>query len=105
MEEIVADDNDDNDDDTMALSELQTLEMAYLPKLKGICAKVLISNALESFTIDDCHQLKKLPFSMHNLPCALKEINVSSKYWWDALEWDHPQTKDHFQHCLHITKF
>ncbi|KAJ8628477.1 hypothetical protein MRB53_021784 [Persea americana] len=81
-----------------ALKSLESLEGLYiydLPELKGICSRVLICNALETISIKDCPELKKLPFCVDNLPCALKEIRVL-KEWWDAVEWDHPRTKAHF---------
>ncbi|RWR88077.1 Disease resistance protein [Cinnamomum micranthum f. kanehirae] len=112
MEEIVVEEeemgkgrNEDKSSVTMTLSQLQTLRIFNLPNLKIISSRVLICNALETIIIDKCRQLKKLPFCMHNLPSALKQIKVGTdeKEWWDTLEWDHPQTKAHFQSLLKFT--
>lgn len=93
--------NDHNN--TMPLSQLQTLLVERLPKLESISSRALLTcNALKTITIEECPQLKKLPFSMHNLPSALKDVKASSKEWWDGLEWDHPQTKAHFQLYLKV---
>ncbi|RWR88073.1 putative disease resistance protein isoform X1 [Cinnamomum micranthum f. kanehirae] len=113
MEEIVAEEeemgkgiNEDKSSVTMTLSQVQTLRIFNLPNLKIISSRVLICNALETIIIDKCRQLKKLPFCMHKyLPSALKQIKVGTdeKEWWDTLEWDHPQTKAHFQSLLKFT--
>ncbi|XXG70441.1 hypothetical protein AAC387_Pa06g3203 [Persea americana] len=101
MKEIVAEEEEmgitreDNNNAMLILSQLQGLYIYDLPELKGICSRVLICNALETISIEDCPELKKLPFCVDNLPCALKEIRVL-KEWWDAVEWDHPRTKAHF---------
>ncbi|KAJ8628464.1 hypothetical protein MRB53_021771 [Persea americana] len=112
MEEIVAEEeemeegrNEDESSMTMTLSQLQTLRILELPNLKSISSRVLICNALKTIVIEGSHQLKKLPFCVNNLPSALKPIKVWSddKEWWDTLEWDHPQTKAHFQSLLKFT--
>ncbi|RWR88011.1 putative disease resistance protein isoform X1 [Cinnamomum micranthum f. kanehirae] len=101
MKEIVGGEEEmeiTREDDTNAmlkLSQLHSLEIIDLRELKGICSRVLICNALEIICIGCCPELKKLPFSVDNLPCALKEIK-GEKEWWDAVEWDHPRTKAHF---------
>ncbi|XXG70415.1 hypothetical protein AAC387_Pa06g3182 [Persea americana] len=111
MDEIVAEEeemekgrNEDRSSMTMTLSQLQTLRILKLPNLKSISSRVLNCNALETISIARCRQLKKLPFRVHNLPSALKQIKVwtGDKEWWDTLEWDwdHPQTKAHFQSLL-----
>ncbi|KAJ8628500.1 hypothetical protein MRB53_021807 [Persea americana] len=101
MKEIVGEEEEtgitreDDNNAMLILSQLQSSEIERLPELKGICSRVLICNALEIISIQACPKLKKLPFSMDNLPCALKEIRVQKKRW-DAMEWDHPRTKAHF---------
>ncbi|KAJ8628489.1 hypothetical protein MRB53_021796 [Persea americana] len=101
MKEIVGEEEEmgitreDDNNAMLILSQLQSLKIIGLPELKGICSRVLICNALETISIEDCLDLKKLPFCVDNLPCALKEIK-GHKQCWDALEWDHPQTKAHF---------
>ncbi|RWR80042.1 putative disease resistance protein isoform X1 [Cinnamomum micranthum f. kanehirae] len=112
MEEIVAEEeekvigkNEDKSSMTMPLSRLQTLSILELPNLRSISSRVLICNALETVFIESCPDLKKLPFCVHNLPSALKQIKVHTwdQEWWDTLEWDHPQTKAHFQSLLKFT--
>ncbi|RWR88081.1 putative disease resistance protein isoform X1 [Cinnamomum micranthum f. kanehirae] len=85
MEEIVAEEeemekgrNEDKRNMTMKLSQLRTLRILDLPNLKIISSRVLICNALETIIIDKCRHLKKLPFCIHNLPSALKQIKDSS---------------------------
>ncbi|RWR88082.1 putative disease resistance protein isoform X1 [Cinnamomum micranthum f. kanehirae] len=112
MEEIVAEEeemekgrNEDKSNMTMTPSQLRTLRIFKLPNLKSISSRVLICNALETIIIEKCCELKKLPFCVHNLPSALKQIKVSTdeKELWDTLEWDHPQTEAHFQSVLKFT--
>ncbi|RWR88037.1 putative disease resistance protein isoform X1 [Cinnamomum micranthum f. kanehirae] len=93
-EEMVITREDDNNA-MLILSQLQSLTISNLRELKGICSRVLICNALETIDIKFCDELKKLPFSVDNLPCALKKIK-GEKEWWDAVEWDDPQTRAHF---------
>ncbi|RWR88064.1 putative disease resistance protein isoform X1 [Cinnamomum micranthum f. kanehirae] len=103
MEEIVGEEeemgitSEDDNNAMLILSQLQSLYIDYLPELKGIFSGVFICNALETITIDSCPELKKLPFSVDNLPCTLKEF-IGEEEWWDALEWDHPRTKAHFDY-------
>ncbi|RWR88056.1 putative disease resistance protein isoform X1 [Cinnamomum micranthum f. kanehirae] len=101
MKEIVGEEEEmgitreDDNNAMLILSQLQSLTISNLRELKGICSRVLICNALETIDIGGCPKLKKLPFSVDNLPCALKEIK-GQKGWWDAVEWGHPQTRAHF---------
>ncbi|RWR88041.1 putative disease resistance protein isoform X1 [Cinnamomum micranthum f. kanehirae] len=101
MKEIVGEEEEmgitreDDNNAMLILSQLQRLCIHDLPELKGICSRVFICNALETIDIFRCLELKKLPFSVDNLPCALKEIKAE-KEWWDSVEWDHPRTKAHF---------
>ncbi|RWR88053.1 putative disease resistance protein isoform X2 [Cinnamomum micranthum f. kanehirae] len=101
MKEIVGEEEEmgitreDDNNAMLILSQLQSLTIDLLPELKGIFSGVFICNALETITIASCPELKTLPFSVDNLPCALKEIK-GEKEWWDAVEWDHPRTKAHF---------
>ncbi|RWR88070.1 putative disease resistance protein isoform X1 [Cinnamomum micranthum f. kanehirae] len=101
MKEIVGEEEEmgitraDDNNAMLILSQLQSLTISNLRELKGICSRVLICNALETIDIGGCPKLKKLPFSVDNLPCALKEIK-GKKRWWDAVEWDDPQTRAHF---------
>ncbi|XXG70458.1 hypothetical protein AAC387_Pa06g3215 [Persea americana] len=112
MEDIVAEEegmekgrNEDKSSMTMTLSQLQTLRIFQLPNLKSIPSRVLICDALETIIIGRCRQLKKLPFYVHNLASALKQIRVLrvDEEWWDTLEWDHPQIKAHYQSLLKFT--
>ncbi|RWR88047.1 disease resistance-like protein [Cinnamomum micranthum f. kanehirae] len=101
MKEIVGEEEEmgitreDDNNAMLKLSQLRRLYIHDLPELKGICSRVFICNALETITIGSCPELKTLPFSVDNLPCALKEIKGEEE-WWDAVEWDHPRTKAHF---------
>ncbi|RWR88007.1 putative disease resistance protein isoform X1 [Cinnamomum micranthum f. kanehirae] len=103
MKEIVGEEEEmgitreDDNNAMLILSQLQSLVIRNLQQLKGICSGVLICNALETIDIKFCPELKKLPFSVDNLPCALKEIG-GEKGWWDDLKWDHPQIKAHFDY-------
>ncbi|KAJ8628499.1 hypothetical protein MRB53_021806 [Persea americana] len=105
MKEIVGEEEEmgitreDDNNAMLILSQLQSLKISRMSKLKGICSRVLICNALETISIDCCPELKNLPFSVDNLPSALKEIRVGiwDEKWWDALEWDDAQTKAHFE--------
>ncbi|RWR75117.1 putative disease resistance protein isoform X1 [Cinnamomum micranthum f. kanehirae] len=93
-EEIEEARNDDKN--SMELSQLQSLKMWSLPKLKSICSGVLTCNALETVDVQGCPELKKLPFSVHNLPCALRKI-IGGDEWWNALKCNDSKTKDYFQ--------
>ncbi|RWR88063.1 putative disease resistance protein isoform X1 [Cinnamomum micranthum f. kanehirae] len=101
MKEIVGEEEEmgitrtDDNNAMLILSQLQSLVIYNLQDLKGICSGVLICNALETIDIASCPELKTLPFSVDNLPCALKERRGKEE-WWDAVEWDHPRTKAHF---------
>lgn len=92
MEEIVREEEEMN---TMELSQLQSLKMWRLPKLKSICSSVLTCNALVTVDVQGCPELKKLPFSVHSLP-ALRKI-IGGDEWWVDLKWNDSKIKDHFQ--------
>ncbi|KAL5715236.1 hypothetical protein ACHQM5_017083 [Ranunculus cassubicifolius] len=79
-------------DATITLPRLRRLSLFSLPNLRSICSGVLICRSLMSIDVWDCRNLKKLPLSGVNLPFNLKRIR-GSKRWWDALEWDHKNTK------------
>ncbi|GLT28912.1 hypothetical protein SLA2020_038140 [Shorea laevis] len=85
----------------LSLPKLTELKLKYLPKLKSICSgnSVLICDSLQSLTIRDCKELKRIPLHLPQLDNAqpnplLKRIYVSPKECWELLEWNQPNAKD-----------
>ena len=90
------------------LSEDENVEYEALPKLKDVLLYDLPEfvsffkgiamcwKSLERVYISNCPKLRKLPLDV-NSATNLEIIQVSSRTWWDALEWDNNATKLRFQ--------
>ncbi|XP_058105898.1 disease resistance protein At4g27190-like [Magnolia sinica] len=82
-----------NNNNTILLPNLGWLELSNLGKLKSFCKQVIICPSLNSILIKDCPRLKKIPLSLADSTTVEYGEIVGSKEWWDALEWDDPNTK------------
>ncbi|XP_058105865.1 putative disease resistance protein At4g10780 [Magnolia sinica] len=82
---------------TIILPNLRDFQLADLGKLKSICKQVIICPSLNWIGIQGCPRLKKIPLSLGDSTSVLKGHIKGSKEWWDALEWDDPNTKTLFQ--------
>ncbi|KAG4122948.1 hypothetical protein ERO13_D11G298400v2 [Gossypium hirsutum] len=84
-----------------SLPKLKRLTLCSLPELKSICGEngVIVCDSLECIEIV-CEQVKRIPLYLPQLQIddegkptpsnPLKEIRVHSTYWWESVEWDHP---------------
>ncbi|XP_058106497.1 probable disease resistance protein At5g63020 [Magnolia sinica] len=100
MEEVIKGgeegDNNNNNNTIILLPNLKRLELTKLAKLKSICKRVIICPSLKDIMIRGCHQLKKIPLSFGNSTSVMRGMRGiirGRKEWWDALEWDDPNTK------------
>ncbi|XP_058106508.1 probable disease resistance protein At5g63020 [Magnolia sinica] len=97
MEEVIKGgeegDNNNNDNTIMLLPNLKVLELINLVKLKSFCKWVIICPSLSKIYINGCPQLKKIPLSFSDSTSVVSGKIKGSKEWWDALEWDDPNTK------------
>ncbi|MBA0788376.1 hypothetical protein Gotri_026429, partial [Gossypium trilobum] len=84
-----------------SLPKLKRLTLCSLPELKSICSEngVIVCDSLECIEIV-CEKVKRIPLYLPQLQIddegkptpsnPLKEIRVHSTYWWESVEWDHP---------------
>ncbi|XP_058105902.1 disease resistance protein At4g27190-like [Magnolia sinica] len=77
----------------IVLPKLRDFHLADLWKLKSICKQVIICPSLNRIVIAGCPRLKKIPLSLGNSTSIDDGQIEGSKEWWDALEWDDPNTK------------
>ncbi|TYI84792.1 hypothetical protein E1A91_D05G391400v1 [Gossypium mustelinum] len=85
------------------LPKLRVLRLMKLPKLKSICSKsgVMICDCLQRININNCPKIKRIPPFVplvgNGQPYAYAPPSLkimSSKKWWESLEWDdHPHFK------------
>ncbi|MBA0776468.1 hypothetical protein Gotri_011462 [Gossypium trilobum] len=85
------------------LPKLRVLRLMKLPKLKSICSKsgVMICDCLRCININNCPKIKRIPPFVplvgNGQPYAYAPPSLkimSSKKWWESLEWDdHPHFK------------
>ncbi|XP_058106510.1 disease resistance protein SUMM2-like [Magnolia sinica] len=94
-EEAMVEGGDNNN--TILLPNLKELYLGNLWKLESVCKPVLICPSLINIAIMSCHRLKKIPLSLGNSTSYVVGNVVGSKDWWDALEWDDPNTKSLLQ--------
>ncbi|XP_058105905.1 probable disease resistance protein At5g63020 [Magnolia sinica] len=78
---------------TILLPNLRSFHLVDLGKLKSICKQVIICPSLNTIVIKGCPRLKKIPLSLGNSTSDVEGEIQGSKEWWDALEWDDPNTK------------
>nr|GLL16702.1 probable disease resistance protein At4g27220 isoform X1 [Ipomoea trifida] len=74
---------------------LRTLELHTLPALKGICNANVSWKSLEQLEVSRCNGLGKLPIGMQSAESF--ESILGEQHWWDALEWDSENFKEHLQ--------
>ncbi|KAK5786784.1 hypothetical protein PVK06_041429 [Gossypium arboreum] len=84
-----------------SLPKLKRLTLCSLPELKSICSEngVIVCDSLECIEIV-CEKVKRILRYLSQLQNddegkstpsnPLKEIHVHSTYWWESMEWDHP---------------
>ncbi|KAH7690238.1 disease resistance protein RPS2 protein [Dioscorea alata] len=85
---------------TMAsLPKLKILTLSDLPSLTSIYHEKLVCDSLCVMEIDDCPNLKELPFLI-NKERPLGMRIVASEEWWERLEWEDAQLKELLQPFL-----
>ncbi|KAH7690219.1 disease resistance protein RPS2 protein [Dioscorea alata] len=85
---------------TMAsLPKLKRLTLSDLPSLTSIYHGKLVCDSLCVMEIDDCPNLKELPFLI-NKERPLGMRIVASEKWWERLEWEDAQLKELLQPLL-----
>lgn len=86
--------------DVANFPQLNQLILNSLPKLKSIHEGRLVCASLQSFTVINCPNLKRLPLCIEDierlLPLSLEWIEGQQE-WWDVLEWDKSESKDLLQ--------
>ncbi|XP_058106391.1 disease resistance protein At4g27190-like [Magnolia sinica] len=85
--------NNNNKNTIILLPNLRELHLINLGKLKSVCKRVIICPSLNAISIEGCHQLKRIPLYSGNSKSFVEGDIYGSKEWWDALEWDDPNTK------------
>ncbi|RVW94788.1 putative disease resistance protein [Vitis vinifera] len=111
--EVEEEEEEEGEEDTnetnnliLCLPNLQSFELAHVPKLKSIWKGTMTCDSLQRFTVMYCPKLRRLPLSVHindgdgeGRPSTppLKQIK-GEQMWWDGVEWDtHPHAKSVFQ--------
>ncbi|XP_057485183.1 probable disease resistance protein At4g27220 isoform X1 [Actinidia eriantha] len=80
-----------------ALPKLKEVRLCYLLEFVSFFKGVAMCwKSLEHVCIVSCPKLRKLPLDV-NSATNLKEIQVTNRNFWDALEWDNNATKLRFQ--------
>lgn len=106
LEEIVSTSPEQDEEDFLniiRLPKLLSFVLQDLPKLKTVCSHTsrLIGDFLWSLSVLNCKELKRVPLHLpqsdngHLSPTPrLMEIRVSTKEWWESLEWEQPDAKN-----------
>ncbi|XVF70476.1 hypothetical protein PTKIN_Ptkin11bG0164600 [Pterospermum kingtungense] len=108
LEEIIASEENEEENHNgggskIILPKLKSFFLDSLRKLKSICSSgvVIQADSLQYVGITSCPELKRIPLALplfqNGKPYAppfLEEIKVSSREWWESLEWDQPFAKD-----------
>lgn len=82
----------------VSLPELKQLILTSLPQLNGVYKGRLVCTSLQSLTVMDCPNMKRLPiFNTDNVedqfvPSTIEWIEGQQK-WWELLEWDKSESK------------
>ncbi|XP_058105937.1 probable disease resistance protein At1g61300 [Magnolia sinica] len=92
-EGMVEEGDNNNNNNAILLPNLRELYLMHLGKLKSICKRVIICPSLNKISIADCGQLKKFPLSLGSSTPVVRGKIEGSKEWWNALEWEDPNTK------------
>ncbi|EOY12890.1 Nbs-lrr resistance protein [Theobroma cacao] len=88
------------------LPKLRKLVLHCLSDLRSICSanRIMVCDSLEEIHIRYCPKLQKIPLHLPLLddgqpspPPLLNKIFISSKDWWESVEWDHPNAKSLLQ--------
>uniref|UniRef100_A0A5B7BNC0 Uncharacterized protein n=1 Tax=Davidia involucrata TaxID=16924 RepID=A0A5B7BNC0_DAVIN len=79
----------------MLFSRLTTLYLMHLPSLKSIYGQVLPFSSLVEIFVDDCPNLRKLPFDSNSAK-SIKKIQGKAS-WWDGLQWEDAAIQSHFR--------
>ncbi|KMT04686.1 hypothetical protein BVRB_7g168690 [Beta vulgaris subsp. vulgaris] len=77
------------------LPQLKQLVLTSLPQLNSVYKGQLVCASLQSLTVMECPNLKRLPFFYMEdqlVPSGLEWIEGQHK-WWESLEWDKPKSK------------
>ncbi|GAB4850059.1 hypothetical protein Ancab_029358 [Ancistrocladus abbreviatus] len=86
-----------NSGQAIALPNLRTLILHRLPKLREIYWAVILCDSIETISIYDCPELKRIPLLLPKLgngqlspPPYLQLIYAEQRDWWEKLELDDP---------------
>ncbi|KAG6526781.1 hypothetical protein ZIOFF_016782 [Zingiber officinale] len=90
MEELISEVGNSN---SISSSSIQNLALDNMPNLNRIANRPLHFPYLEYIDVNDCPELKKLPFGAEILKNRLKMIK-GEEYWWNDLDWDDESLKD-----------
>ncbi|PSS19422.1 Disease resistance protein [Actinidia chinensis var. chinensis] len=95
IEEIIME-SEDIGLDTHVLPNLEKMKLYNMPNLRSICANESFKwKSLKELEIHGCPRLNTLSFTMNNAS-NLRSIKTEQD-WWDALQWQHHEVKEHFQ--------
>ncbi|XP_054814826.1 LOW QUALITY PROTEIN: probable disease resistance protein At1g61300 [Prosopis cineraria] len=100
LEEVIkgggSEDQKNRDNVDSIFSSLVELYLHDLPNLRRIHERVLSFPFLRSIEVENCANLKKLPFDSNSAKAKLRRTEGAQE-WWDNLEWDDPALKATFQ--------
>ncbi|GFS30788.1 hypothetical protein Acr_00g0014070 [Actinidia rufa] len=89
--------SEDENVEYQALPNLKFVHLLELPEFVSFFKGIAVCwKSLERVQISKCPKLRKLPLDV-NSATNLKQIQVSNRNFWDALEWDNNATKLHLQ--------
>ncbi|KAK2651513.1 hypothetical protein Ddye_011378 [Dipteronia dyeriana] len=98
LEEIIAWDfagssEIEEDVDQSLFSNLETVYIRNLPKLKSICRRAMPFPSLRDIEVSSgCRRLRKLPLNAESAKSTLRAIKGEGD-WWDKLEWEDEATE------------
>uniref|UniRef100_A0A5K1E0K2 Uncharacterized protein n=2 Tax=Nymphaea colorata TaxID=210225 RepID=A0A5K1E0K2_9MAGN len=76
------------------LPNLNALRILKLPKLTRICTAFLTWTSLKHVDVEECPQLKAVPFNSHNA----RSLKIAGERgWWETLQWEDEETKTSVQ--------